>query len=102
MPEAARGIRSTLAPTILRPEDENLLRFVVAQACRLKEASEQAKAIRAWRPEGFFAIRLLLARQALLEGRQDEARNEYDALLQQAIANGPDYFLEIVAAERPA
>ena len=64
----ARGIRSAMAPTVLRSEDENLLRFVVAQACRLQEASELARDFRAWRPESFFAIRLLQARQALLEG----------------------------------
>src|SRR5262249_23529188 len=102
VPRAAKGIRSTAAPSVLRPEDENLLRFVVAQACRLKEASELARVLRPWRTETFFAIRLLEARQALLDGHQDEARNKYDALLKQAIAKGPDYFLEVVAAERPA
>jgi uncharacterized membrane-anchored protein len=75
---------------------------VVAQACRLKEASELARALQPWGPDKFFAIRLLEARQALLEGRRVEARETYDALLQQAIAKGPDYFLELVAAERPA
>jgi hypothetical protein len=102
VPRAAKGIRSTAAPSVLRLEDENLLRFVVAQACRLKEASELARVLRPWGTETFFAIRLLEARQALLDGHQDEARNKYGALLQQAIANGPDYFLELVAAERPA
>jgi hypothetical protein len=102
VPRAARDLRSTPAPSVLRLEDENLLRFVVAHACRLKEASELARAIRPWRPEKFFAILLLEARQALLEGHEAEAREKYDTLLQQAIAKGPNYFLELVAAERPA
>jgi hypothetical protein len=101
VPQAVQEIRSTRAPTILRPEDENLIRLVVAQACRLEEASDLARAQRPWGPGRFFAIRLLQARQALLEGRRDEAREEYDALLQQSIANGPDFLLELVAAERP-
>jgi hypothetical protein len=102
VPLAAKEIRSTPAPSVLRLEDENLLRFVVAQATRLKEASELARALRTWPPEKFFAIQLLEARQALLEGHQAEARERYDELLHQAIANGPNYFLEVVAAERPA
>lgn len=102
VPLAAKEIRSTPAPSVLRFEDENLLRFVVAQACRLKEASALALDLQLWRPEKFFAIRLLEARQALFDGHRDEARKRYDSLLQQAIVKGPDYFLELVAAERPA
>src|SRR5262249_24819304 len=58
--------------------------------------------IKNWPPERFFAIRLLRARQAALEGRTTEARQEYDRLLQEAMTKGQDFFLDIVAAERPA
>jgi hypothetical protein len=98
----ARELDRAPAPQVLRPEDEDLLRLVVAQAAGQKTASRLWERIKDWPPERFFAIRLLRARQAVLEGRTTEARQEYDRLLQEAMTKGQDFFLDIVAAERPA
>lgn len=97
-----RELDRSPAPQVLRPEDEDLLRLVVAQAAGQKTASRLWERIKDWPPQRFFAIRLLRARQAVLEGRTTEARQEYDRLLQEAMTKGQDFFLDIVAAERPA
>jgi hypothetical protein len=101
----ARELDRAPAPQVLRPEDEDLLRLVVAQAAGHKTASRLWERIKNWPPERFFAIRLLRARQAVLEGQTTEARQEYDRLLQEAMTKamtkGQDFFLDIVAAERP-
>jgi hypothetical protein len=96
------AVMAAPAPAILRHEDEQLLRLVLAQAGRYDSAPELWKAIENWTPERFFAIRLLRARQAVLEGKMELAQQEYSRLLQESLVRGPDFFLEIIANERPA
>ena len=91
-----------LSPCVLRPEDVALLRVTTAQG-RGESAPEDAWALlRHWQPGQFFAIRLLRARQARLQGQIDEARAEYDRLLAEVLDRGPDDLLDVVTKERPA
>lgn len=89
-------------PQVLRPEDENLLCLIIAQAEHRESAVELWKRVKDWPSERFFGIRLLSARQAVLEGRLDDARCEYGLLLEEALERGQYFFLDIVAGERPA
>jgi hypothetical protein len=102
LPPTARAVTAAPAPGILRGEDEHLLRLVLAQAGRYDSATEYWKEIESWTPERFFAIRLLRARQAVLDGKTDFARDEYSRLLEETLVKGPNFFLDIIAAERPA
>jgi hypothetical protein len=86
---------------VLRLEDEDLLRLIVLQAAGQESASQLWERIKNWPPERFFAIRLLRARQAALEGRTNEAREEYNRLLEETTTKGKNFLLDIVAGERP-
>jgi hypothetical protein len=91
-----------LVPAVLRPEDDALVRIAVAHAVG-RAADETLLAFLAgWQRDQFFAIRLLRARQARLKGRADEAAVEYTHLLNETNVEGPDFLLDIVAAEMGA
>jgi hypothetical protein len=89
------------APTILREEETALLRLVCTQAAGGAAAARSLLSrLDGWGRDQFFAIRLLRARQARLDGRDADARLEYDCLLEEATAHGPNFLLDVVAEER--
>lgn len=89
------------SPTILRRNELDLIRLGYFQA--VGAATESASLLarfNGWTRDDFFAIRLLRARQARLEGRDEDARREYRHLVDEASSNGPDFLLDVAAEEQ--
>ena len=57
-------------------------------------------ALAGWNREQFFAIHLLRARQARLQGDDLAAEEEYNRVLEEAMARGPNFLLDVEAGER--
>jgi hypothetical protein len=87
---------------VLCPEDAALVRITVAHGTGRPAAENDLAALSHWQAEQFFAINLLRARQARLQGNDLEARERYNQLFQDAIAHGPDFLLDVEANERQA
>jgi hypothetical protein len=86
-------------PGILHPADVSLVRIALMHAVGKAADESLFGALAGWGRGQFFAIRLLRARQARLRGRETQANGEYTALLQEALNGGPDFLLDVAAAE---
>lgn len=89
-------------PQVLRQEDVTLLRIPMAQAQDSNLARLLLAQLQNWSSDQFYAIGLLRARQAKLDGQIEIADTEYARLFEQAESNGPDELLDVVVAERRA
>lgn len=88
--------------SILTPADAALIRIGAAHAAGQPAAQAHFARLASWRREQFFGINLLRARQARLEGNKSAAVEIYDRLLKEAITDGRNSLLDVVANERSA
>ena len=88
------------APLVLRRAEENLIRIATLQAQGDDVPAGLWAPLAGWQSDEFFAIGLLRARQARLEGRTEGARREYCELWERARDRGPDFLLDVIVAER--
>jgi hypothetical protein len=86
--------------SILRREDAALVRIAVAHAASQPAVRADFDAVGGWGHDQFFAIHLLRARQARLQGDDLVARAEYNRVFQEARDRGPDFLLDVEAGER--